>query len=101
MVFSIVSPSPFETKLRKAKIWAGVPIKAPPPVFLLLCLLDLSDLTAVIGPTGLAGAVGQVVRATIGALYYAGSFELPDRGSSLITSCSGYFSLRDCHGDTS
>ena len=68
---------------------------------LLLVLLNIDDYTALVLTASLAGAVRHAESAAVGALYYAGSGELPHGRPSLVTSLSGYFSFWDCHVDTS
>ena len=57
----------------------------------------LNNLLAVIVTAGLAYAVSNIVFAAMRALYHAGHFELPDVGTSLVTSRLGCFSLRYSH----
>ena len=66
-----------------------------------LVLLNIDDCTALVLTASLAGAVRHAESAAVGALYYAGSGELPHGRPSLVTSLSGYFSFWDCHVDTS
>ena len=66
-----------------------------------LVLLNIDDCTALVLTANLAGAVRHAESAAVGALYYAGSGELPHGRPSLVTSLSGYFSFWDCHVDTS
>ena len=68
---------------------------------LLLVLLNIDDDTALVLTAGLACTVGHAESTAVGALYNAGSGELPHGRTSLITSLSGYFSFWDCHVDTS
>jgi hypothetical protein len=63
--------------------------------------LDDLDLTAVIGTALRAHSVGQMQRTALGACHQTGSRQLPHGAASLIASLFGYFSLRDCHVDTS
>ena len=69
--------------------------------FRLLLFLDLEHLTTVVHAASLAGTVGQMVSAAVGAGNDAGGLELPNVGTSLIASCLRSFSLGYCHGDTS
>ena len=76
--------------------------KSTPPVFpLLLLFLNLEHLTAVVHAASLAGTMGQVISAAVGAGDDTGGLELPNVGTSLIASCLRSFSLGYCHGDTS
>jgi len=68
---------------------------------LLLVLLNIDDDTALILTASLASTMGHAESTAVGALYDAGSGELPHGRPSLITSLSGYFSFWDCHVDTS
>ena len=68
---------------------------------LLLVLLNIDDYTALVLTASLASTMGHAESTAVGALYDAGSGELPHGRTSLITSLSGYFSFWDCHVDTS
>ena len=68
---------------------------------LLLVLLNIDDDTALVLTASLASTMGHAESTAVGALYDAGSGELPHGRTSLITSLSGYFSFWDCHVDTS
>jgi len=63
--------------------------------------LDDLYLAAVIGTALRAHSVGEMQRAALGARHQRGSCQLPYGRTSLIASLLGYFSLRDCHVDTS
>ena len=63
--------------------------------------LDLLDLTAIVGTAFRAHSVRQMQRTTLGACHQTGSRQLPNGAASLIASLLRYFSLRDCHVDTS
>ena len=63
--------------------------------------LDDLDLTAIIGTALRAHSVRQMQRTALGACHQTGSRQLPHGAASLIASLFGYFSLRDCHVDTS
>jgi len=54
----------------------------------LLALLNIDDLTALVLTASLASTMGHAECAAIGALDYAGSFQLPSRRTSLVTSLS-------------
>ena len=75
-------------------------MSSPPKAFL-LALLDADDLTAIVLSTSLASTMGHTECAAVGALDDCGSIQLPDGRTSLVTSLTRYFSLRDCHVDTS
>jgi hypothetical protein len=74
-----------------------------PPLLkqLLLLLVDLHDLTASIKPAGFARPMGELKSAAVGALDQSGSGELPVAAAPLVASGAAYFTLRDCHDDTS
>ena len=63
--------------------------------------LDDLDLAAVVIAALRAHSVGEMQRAALGARHQRGSCQLPYGRTSLIASLLGYFSLRDCHVDTS
>ena len=63
--------------------------------------LDDLDLAALVGTALGAHSVGQMQRTALGARNETRNCQLPGGATSLITSCLGYFSLRDCHVDTS
>ena len=83
---------------KKAK---GGKVYSSPPQAFLLAFLNIDDHATLVLTAGLAGAVRHAECAAVGALDYAGSGELPVGRTSLIASCSGCFSLRYCHVDTS
>ena len=63
--------------------------------------LDDLDLAAIVTAALRAHSVGEMQRAALGARHQRGSCQLPYGRTSLIASLLGYFSLRDCHVDTS
>src|SRR5699024_8639024 len=63
--------------------------------------LDDLHLTAVVGTALGAHSVGQAHRAALGALDQTGHLQLPVGAAALVASCLGYFTLGDCHDDTS
>ena len=63
--------------------------------------LDDLDLTAIVGTALRAHSVRQMQRTALGACHQTGSRQLPNGAASLIASLLRYFSLRDCHVDTS
>ena len=63
--------------------------------------LDDLDLAALVSTALGAHSVGQMQRTALGARNETRNCQLPGGATSLITSCLGYFSLRDCHVDTS
>ncbi len=58
----------------------------PSPKFTSFCV-NVDDLTPIVHAASLAGTVGQMICAAVGALNYAGSLELPNGRTSLIASC--------------
>ena len=73
--------------------------KVPDPSLLVrsVALLDLEDHAPVVLAAGLAGAVGQMVSAAVGALHDVGRVELPDGRAPLVTPLAGHFTLGNCH----
>ena len=63
--------------------------------------LDDLDFAAVVGTALRAHSVRQMQSTALGACHQSGSCQLPYGRTSLIASLLGYFSLRDCHVDTS
>lgn len=61
----------------------------------------VDNLLAIVVATGLANAVSEIVFTAVRTLYHAGHFELPNIGTSLVTSCLRCFSLRYSHFKTS
>jgi hypothetical protein len=60
-----------------------------------------NDLLAIVVTASAAYTVSQVVFTTVGTLYHARHIELPNVGTSLVSSSLGYFSLRYSHDYTS
>ena len=63
--------------------------------------LDGLDYAAIVIAALRAHSVGQMLGTALSACNKTGSCQLPGGAPSFIASCLGYFSLRDCHGDTS
>ena len=59
--------------------------------------LNCHNCTAVVCATSLAGSVRKYGLAALGALGNIGKVELPMCAASLVSSLSGYFTLRYCH----
>ena len=60
----------------------------------------LYNFLAVIGSAIFANSVRKIVFAALGAFSHAGKVKLPNVGTSFVTSCLRYFSLRYCHVTT-
>ena len=62
-----------------------------------LLSFNRNDFTAIVIAASLAGSVRQAGLAALRASYDAGDLQLPVGAASLISSCTGYFSLGYCH----
>ena len=60
-----------------------------------------NDFTSVIGTAASASSMGQTGFAALRASYHTGDRKFPMGIASLVSSCLGYFSLRNSHRDTS
>ena len=70
--------------------------------FFMLCFFFASNNELAIVVTAVtANAMRQIVFSAMRTLYHAGHFELPNVGTSLVSSCLGCFSLRYSHDYTS
>ena len=92
-------PLRFRAKVKEGRIL--FPPKASNCLLLRRHGLDNFDLTAIVAAALLAHSVRQVQSTALGACHQSGSCQLPYGRTSLIASLLGYFSLRDCHVDTS
>ena len=62
-----------------------------------LLSFNRNDFTAIVVAASLAGSVRQAGLAALRASYDAGDRQFPVGAASLISSCTGYFSLGYCH----